>query len=235
MQIPEFDIRVFRAVEEPELCAKFMEGHTDVLRYYGVTQVTSANTSWFHNPDAYAIIIEDSETKEILGGIRAHVANEGHPLPLEKAIGEMDPRIFDYIKELGYYKTGEICGLWTSRRVKGMGVSVILMRCLISIINQLRLTSFLGLCSPWTKEILLSLGYVVEESLGEKGTFYYPKEDLLATVIIIRDPDELSAAKTNERELLLDLRRNLKQTKKEKSDWGEFVVNYDLKIKLPGL
>ena len=37
---PEVRLRAFRAIDEPETCARFIEGHTHVLTSIGVTKVS---------------------------------------------------------------------------------------------------------------------------------------------------------------------------------------------------
>ncbi len=231
MAIFDIRIRIFKAIDDQESCESFMEGHTNVLKIYGVTQVTSARKDWFSNPDAYVIVAESIQTGEMVGGIRAHIANDTHPLPLVEAIEKIEPSIVHFVKQLATVGTGEICGLWNSRTVKGMGISVMLMRAVIAILPQLRLKTFLGLCAPHTYESLKKLGYVVIPSLGNNGTFYYPKEDLVATAIIIHDTENIPTSDPFDKELVMDLRKNLNQNKMELGPLGEINVDYNLTIK----
>lgn len=231
MAIFDIRIRIFKAIDDQEACESFLEGHTNVLKIYGVTQITSARKDWFSNPDAYVIVAESIETGEMVGGIRAHVANNTHPLPLVEAIEKIDPSIINFVEQLAINRTGEICGLWNSRTVKGMGISVMLMRAVIAILPQLNLKTFLGLCAPHTYESLKKLGYVVIPSLGKNGTFYYPKEDLVATAIMIHDTDSLTTSDQFDKAIVMDLRNNLKQYKIELGPLGKINVDYDLVIK----
>ena len=231
MAIFDIRIRIFKAIDDQESCESFMEGHTNVLKIYGVTQVTSARKEWFSNPDAFVIVAESVETGEMVGGIRAHVANNTHPLPLVEAIEKIDSSIINFVNQLATDRTGEICGLWNSRTVKGMGISVMLMRAVIAILPQLNLKTFLGLCAPHTYESLQKLGYVVIHSLGNNGTFYYPNEDLVATAIMIHNTDGLPTSDPFDKAIVMDMRNNLKQHKIELGPLGEINVDYDLIIK----
>lgn len=230
MAIFDIRIRIFKAIDDLASCERFMEGHTNVLKIYGVTQVTSARKDWFNNPDAYVIVAESIDTDEMVGGIRAHIANDTHPLPLEEAIEEKEPSVKDFVKSLAVDGTGEICGLWNSRTVKGMGISVILMRTVIAILPQLNLKTFLGLCAPHTFDQLQKLGYAPIKSLGNNGTFYYPKEDLVATAIMIQDTEKLPTSDPFDKSIVMDLRQNLVQKKTEKGPLGEINIDYNLKI-----
>jgi len=40
-----FTFKAFRAIDEPEICDQFIEGHANVLKEYGVTKVTSSITT----------------------------------------------------------------------------------------------------------------------------------------------------------------------------------------------
>jgi hypothetical protein len=74
------------------------------------------------------------------------------------------------------------------------------------------------------------VGAVVEESLGNKGIFFYPKDDFVATAMAILDVDKLVHAEENERNNIFELRKNPNQIKKEKGPKGEFDVMYQLEI-----
>ena len=51
-------IRSFTAIDDPEICEEFYEGHINVLRSYGVEPISSAKNQWFHNPEVYGLIAE---------------------------------------------------------------------------------------------------------------------------------------------------------------------------------
>jgi hypothetical protein len=69
-------------------------------------------------------------------------------------------------------------------------------------------------------------------SVGNNGTFYYPKIDLLATAVFLDDVTTLRDAHPREREKMLFLRRNMNQVMQEKSPFKNVYVNvhYDLQI-----
>lgn len=212
---------------------KFAEGHHNVLKSYGVTQVTSADLSWLSNPDVYVIIVETTAGQRVLGGTRIHVANENFPLPMEGALGVIDPRVCQLVAEQRARGVGELCGLWTAKEATGQGLSILLTdagvaEAGIALAQQLELASLYVLCAPWTMKMASNAGFTIVEAVGNKGTFMYPMPDLLATLLVIDDIDTLARATPEERERIYDLRRNPKQTKVEYGPKGKLEVEYDL-------
>jgi hypothetical protein len=67
--------------------------------------------------------------------------------------------------------------------------------------------------------------------LGNRGTFFYPKIDLIATSIVVRDPAKLATADTYHREQILNLRENPTQTRVEETSRGPLKIEFDLKLK----
>lgn len=224
-------VRVFRADKHREDCQSYIEGHHKVLEAYGVTHVTSANLDWLNEPYTYVIIVESTETGEAFGGGRLQLSGGSIPLPIETAIDQLDPRIYDIVKEKSINGTCEYCGLWNSRKMAGYGIgSIILVRIGIAILSQLNVGSILAFCSPATVPISMSVGYRIITRLGNNGTFYYPKEDLLATALIIEDPLTIKNADSKERDIIFSLRDNPKQQVIEYGRRGDIEVTYELQI-----
>jgi hypothetical protein len=222
-------IRSFKAIDDPDSCKLFAEGHAKVLLDYGVTKVTSSSTDWFYNPSVYAMIAERSDTQEIVGGIRIHVADGKTQLPMEDAISIVDKRVYNLIQEYTPEGTGELCGLWNSKTTAGLGIgSFYLMRAGISAAYRLNLTTLFALCAPHTLKISVEKGFEVEKSIGKEGTFIYPKLDLVATSIIIKDLENLPYAIVKERDLIMELRETPKLVRTEDAPKGDMQIFYDL-------
>ena len=221
-------LRAYRSVDEPQTSQRYFEGHLDVLRIYGITEITSAKDRWYENPASFAIIAETVDEGKIVGGIRVHSVGGTQPLPVEDAIGEMDAKIYDMVRDHHIKNgAGELCGLWNSRDVAGMGVSMILIRAGLAITEQLELDSIFGICADLTLPMFKKVGYEIEETLGNKGTFYYPKSDLLANALVM-DARTLRAADPIEREKILHLRDEPQQTRTEVGPKGALEIEYDL-------
>ncbi len=226
-------IRVFRAIDDIEACQKYIEGHVRVLKVYGITMITSAKTDWFTNPNVYVISAESEDGSKIYGGARIQIADETFPLPIETALIEKDQLIHSLVKDLAPRGTAELCGLWNSREVAGYGLgSNYLVRVGVAIASFLKLETLFALCAPVTVSNSERVGFIVEKRLGDNGLFFYPKEDLVATAVLLCDVNELSTADPTERQRIFDLRNNPVQTTIERGIKATttFELSYNLKI-----
>lgn len=229
-----FKFKAFRAIDDKDRCERFIKGHADVLRQYGVTKVTSSNNDWAYNPFVYVVTVELSETDEVVSGLRIHIAHPDYPLPMEQAVSQVDHKIFQLVKEYSIAGTGEVSGLWNSKSISGYGVgAVLLIRAGIALVSQLQLGSLLALVAEYTLKPSLQKGFEIEVGIGNSGTFFYPKLDLVATSIVMKDPHNLPMAEPHEREVIQELRENLQCSKTEIGPKGEFLVEYDLLISNP--
>lgn len=221
-------IRAFRAIDDQEACLKFIEGHRRLLEiHFGVAKVTSTNQDWVRSESTIVIIVEDETGEKVYGGARVQMVDGKIQLPIEHALGHYDPKIYDFVKS----GCAEICGMWNSMEVAGMGIgSLILCRVCVAIVNQLPIDKIYVLCAPVTTRMGKRVGAVIEESLGDKGIFFYPKDDFVATAMAILDVDTLSHAEDKERDNIIELRKNPNQSKIEKGPKGEFEVIYQLEI-----
>ena len=231
---PEVRLRAFRAVDEPETCQLFIDGHTHVLTSIGVTKVTSSKNEWTKNPAAFVMIVESMDGKRVYGGARVHVAGGSEPLPIEQATGAMDKGIFDLVWKFAQHGTGELCGLWNSREIAGHGIGCIfLIRTGVAVAHQIGLTSLFALCAPYTIKPVEAVGMQLEGSIGNDGTFYYPKLDLVATTMLLRDVETMNHAEVEDKEAVMRIRESPTVIRTEVLRRKEIVIHYDVKI--PGL
>lgn len=228
---PEVRLRAFRAIDDPEACRLFLQGHERVLTNIGVKKVTSSNDAWMFNPCSFVLIVESLDRSKVYGGARVHVADGITPLPVEEATGSFDQRIFDHVYEYALKGTGEVCGLWNSREIAGYGIgSIFLFRAAVAISTQIGLTSLFGLCAPYTLKMAQNVGFEVLDVVGNNGTFYYPKLDLLATAVYITDIDTLLKSDEEDREAIQRLRRNLQIVITEELRSKHMTIHYDIAI-----
>ncbi len=228
---PVVRLRAFRAIDDPRSCELFVEGHKRVLTSIGVEKVTSSNNEWVRNPAAFVMIVESLDKEHIYGGARIHVAGGTEPLPIEQATGALDPSVYDMVYNYAQNGTGEGCGLWNSREIAGYGIgSIFLTRVGVAMSTQIGLDSLFGLCAPYTVKMAQSVGYEIEEGIGNNGTFYYPKLDLVATVLILRDLKDLSAADDENRKAIIALRENLQGVRIEELRKKKIEIHYDIEI-----
>lgn len=224
-------IRAFRAVDDYDACEKFMLGHRRVLENIGIHKLTSSKDDWMVNPAVFVTIVESEDRSKVYGGARVNVAGGTQPLPLEEATGYLDPSVYDIVKQHAITGTGEICGLWNSREVAGMGIgSVFLTRACAAICSQIGLQTLFGLAAPYTVKMAQNVGYEILENVGNNGTFYYPKLDLIATALVLEDVKTLIKAEPFEHERIFSLRAQPNQQTKEVLRKKELEIQYSLEI-----
>ena len=234
--INSLNIRVFRAIDDLDSSVKFSDGHRSVLEAYNLAYVATADTKWMENPDVYVIIAEDAETKEALAGARIHVAGANDKLPMVEAISKVDENIHKTISKYRSEGTAEFCALWNSVKVAGYGIGsqilarVGVARVGVTISDYLNLGSMFALCAKYTVRNALRLGFVPEKSIGDNGNLIYPNPEFPVSLLVLKDPKDLSSTIESERELILKLRMSKQLDVKEKGGRGVLNVHYDLNL-----
>lgn len=228
---PEVRLRAFRAIDEPETCRLFVEGHAQVLTSIGVTKVTSSKNGWTTNPAVFALVVESLDGKRIYGGARVHVSGGTEPLPIEQATYKLDPSVHGLVWKYAQYGSGEICGLWNSQELSGYGIGTpLLIRTGIAMSSQLGIQSLFALCAPYTVKPVVNCGMVLEDSIGNKGTFYYPKLDLIATAMILKDVSTLEKAHREDKFAMLQMRDNPNTFKIHELKQKEITIDFELQV-----
>lgn len=225
-------LKAFRAIDEPSLCESFLEGHGNVLKDYGVTNITSNTQKWMFNPSVYVVVAMDETATEVLGGIRIHLADGIEMLPVEKAIGKIDPNIHIIVSSYLDEGVGELCALWNAKKIAGLGISMLLTYAGISITNQMTCKTLMGIGSDHTMEMFSKVGFTVDRSLGKNGDFVYPNENYIARVLGILNAKDLSTAEDYSRDKMLKLRTNPMQECVERTPKDSNIyVTYQLLLK----
>lgn len=228
---PVVRLRAFRAIDDPDTCKKFMVGHKQVLINFGIEMITSAKDEWASNPDVFVFIVESLDKSKVYGGARIHVAGGYQPLPIEDATGIIDPSVYGLVKSIGKHGLGEGCGLWNSREIAGYGIgSIFLSRAGVVISSQLGIKSAFALCAPYTVSLAEKIGYRIEKHLGDEGTFYYPRLDLIATAMVYNDLENLSTAFDEDKQSILYLRNNPNAVRIELLRRKEIEIHYEIEI-----
>ena len=226
-----FIFRALRAPDDIETCMRYKEGHQAVLKDYGITNITSNIDDWMTDPNMYCVIALTADEKEMIGGIRVQVSEEGKMLPVEKAIGKMDNRIHNIVNN---YRNdggvGELSALWNSKKVAGLGVSMLLVRAGISITNQAGINTLIGICGEYTLKMFQQVGFVVDHSLGLNGLFAYPKDEYQARVLGILNSSTLDTAEEYDKLRIKAIRENPTSVFTERGTKSEIEVNYNLVV-----
>ena len=203
----KFSIWAYRAVDEPELCKEYIQGHVKVLTDYGITNITSNNNIWIENKHIYCVVAQDISTNELVGGIRIQIADGVNPLPVENAIGKLDAGIYEKIR---YYAlnggVGELSGLWVSNKLKGVGMSIYLVRACVASASQLNFQTMTGICAGYSLKMFKDVGFYIDNSLGDKGNFPYPNNEYIANVVGILNVKTLEYANEFDKIKMIELR-----------------------------
>ncbi len=225
--------RAFRAIDEPESCLRFIEGHRKVLEIFGITMITSNKAMWTHHLNTYVILVESKIDGRAMGGARLQIVDDSLVLPIEEAVGKVDEKIHKIVRSYSDAgATAEVCGLWNSREIAGYGIgSAFLTRAIIVLARRLKVKTLFALCAPATVKTAQRAGFAIERSLGKDGFFNYPKLDLVATAMIIEDVGDLSSATPENQGFIQTLETNPIQNRIERGPKGEIVVDYDLSLK----
>lgn len=222
-------IRAFKAIDEPDTCARYIAEHGKVLRDFGVDHIVAPDIRWTKDPLCHVIIAEHP-VHGLVGGIRVVVDGPGTPLPIETAIKDMDPRISDAMRKLASNGNGEVCGLWNAHRMGGHGIPLLLSLAAVSIANQMGLGSLVCLVAHYTLRHALKAGFVILEEVGDGGTFTYPIPEIRSLAMVIPDVLTLSTARPEFRERLLSLRIRPEQVRNEAPSGIEMEIHYDLLV-----
>ena len=222
-----FRLIAFKAIDDKPRCEKFIEGHRQVLESIGVKKVTSTNEDWTRNPDVIVVIVESIEDGLVYGGARIHKANAEFPLPMVEAIEELDKSIKNVISKDLDGGTGEICGLWNSRKITGLGIGAIFMsKACLALTPKLGLSSLYALFAPTTVKLGLEMGYEILTEVGDNGTFFYPKLDLVATAMKLYDAVNLPKTTEEHRVSIFEIRNNKRLTIEENYRGKHVVLEY---------
>lgn len=186
MKLSTFKITSFSATDNCDLCSEFYLKHKQSLIHINVPNVTSLNRDWFSNDECYVTIIEDVNTKKMIGGIRLEVKTHTHPLPIEKALpNSLDNYLVSNV--FSNKKLAEHTALWLDNSYKGFGLVDVLMLCNMSVANSINVDSMFALCSEHTQKTAINMGFKLQTQMGENGIFRYPTPDFRSFLYIQHD------------------------------------------------
>src|SRR5690606_31806535 len=111
----------------------------------------------------------------------------------------------------------------------GIG-SIFLIRAAVAIAHQIGLQSLFALCAPYTIKPVECCGMELETSIGKDGTFYYPKLDLLATTMLLKDLNTLSKAHEEDKLAILKIREHPNVVRVEELRKKEITIHYETAI-----
>lgn len=222
-------IRAFRAVDEPETCSEFLRQHRKVLEDFGIEHVNTNNADWAKDPDTYLIVAE-SPTLGMIGGLRIELLKEGRKLPIVDALEKLDRRIEQSVRQWSGNGCAEICGLWNSSKFTNRGLPTLLGYAAVAIANQIHVGSMVCLIAHYTLRHALKVGFTIMEDVGDGGTFTYPIPSIKAIAMVMPDTLLLTEASHRHRLPVLSLRMRPVQQRVEQPGAETLVVDYHLQL-----
>lgn len=175
-------------------CRQNAQAHAQVLRMYDIANITSAKEGWWENERTSVLLLSDADTTEPLGAVRLQRWGNGVPLPIERAMANVDARVHDWVASFSDDGVGELCGLWCSPRLKGYSLGRVLTRMGLSISTQLETRTVLGLCDTRAVAANEQVGFARDPALATSGSFEYPRPGLNAHVLRVADAAALDGA-----------------------------------------
>ena len=190
-------------MDDLESCMRFREGHLGVLEAFGF-KLTSSTEEWMFDPGTHVIIIESMDRKITYGGSRLQLLGSKLELPIQSAVGEDIPNLDEFLMSRNG-PVAELCGLWNSVAVAGLGIgSVYSIRSAIALGGLLGYNEMVALCSAFTYRISHKYGFRLVDSLGEGGKVFYAGANQYAhlthqpNIIELTDSDEIECVKIKE-------------------------------------
>lgn len=226
MTAEKITIRAFRAVDDPIACKEFARQHALVLEAIGVASVVKPDEDWQSDPDTIVFVAEHDELG-MVGGFRLQRDKEGRPLPMQRALGELDPQVATVLAELRTRGNAEMTALWNAHRFAGRGVPMLLMSAIVATANQLTLGSLTILVAEYMGTYAQRNG-CIRMPVGDEGEFVYPIEEIRSYAMMISDLGVLSNAHLEDRRRILSLRMRPEQVRTETPKSVPLEVHYRL-------
>ncbi len=223
-------IRAFRASKDMISCLRFQEGHLDVLRSFGF-KVSSTQEDWMLSDNVYVILVESQDSSKVYGGARIEICNSGRQVPIQIALADLAPEINEFVFQQRERKLAELCGLWNSVAVAGLGIgSVYSIRAAIALACILNLESMIALCSVHSFKMASKFGFGLLNSIGDSGIVYYEGARQNAHITFQENLKELKGVDQLEIEKIQGLVRNPMQVVWEERNGSKMQINYELEI-----
>lgn len=225
----DFRLKAFRAVDDEVSSLHFFNGHLTVLTDYGIQNLNTARPSWLTDPNVYVINVYD-KSGAVVGGLRVHIYNGDNELPIVDALYQEEPRIKDIIDASLPYGTTEVCGLWSSKRIFGKGLTPVVCMSSVAVVALLNFDQFYCFSAPYTEKMIRANGCIPNESIGDKGRFNYPTEEFVSVVLYNPSVSKLEYADPYIADRIRSLIAKPQQTSLEPSPRGPVRIMFDLKV-----
>lgn len=231
MEYSNVIISAFKATDDLIACLKYVEGHAEVLKSFGLGgAVTSSTPEWVNDSDTYVVTAACAITGAMLGGGRVQLNSEHNPLPMVSAIEKIDKKIVSLVNRYAPNGVAEMCGLWISRKAKGLNLGFTIIQSALVTARQVNISTLIGFAAPITAPFVQRLGFMVEPSVGDNGEFAYPTPEYISTIMILRDMDTLRFAEPEARKQVLRLTSGSIDQEVVQTKQGKLMLNYALQL-----
>lgn len=228
-------IRAFRAPENHRDCDEFIIEHNRILEDFGIGHVTTNNSDWKDDPNVIVITIRE-EKLGLVGGMRIHCKyGRKAVLPLQDALAMQEPTINSYADDLAKEGVAELCALWNASRFAGRGLPYVLGITGLALMPQLNLKHTVGLVAKYTLRYARSVGFLINESMGDGGVFDYPRPGFWGIVIHCDDEQLVQNAHLRWRQRIMSLRAYPVQSHTEMTASARLHADYDLVLNNGGI
>lgn len=228
--ISSIRIKAFKASNDMISCLRFQEGHLDVLRSFGF-KVSSTQEDWMLSDDAYVILVESMDSSRVYGGARLEFCNKDRLVPIQSALADLAPEINDFISNKKSSQIAELCGLWNSVSVAGMGIgSVYSIRSALAVAGLLKIENILALCSVHSYRMASVFGFSLLKEVGSEGIVYYEGAKQNAHVTFHGDFLKLENVSLEEKEKIMSLINKPVQNVLEERNGTNLSITYELDI-----
>lgn len=222
-------IKAFRATEDPERCARFIEEHRRVLTDIGVADVIPNDLSWTED-EATIVIVAEHPALGMVGGCRLQFADDKARLPFFQHLIPIEPDIVAKFGNIIQGACGELCGLWVAHRFAGHGLPWILTSAAISVSTQTDVGSFVCLSAEYSMEYACRNGFQRVTHIGNDGALPFPIPGIRSFPLVNTDPIGLRSATDRERYKQFSLRLTPDQRRVEQPKGATVEVQYMLKL-----
>ncbi len=224
-------IKAFRATENKVASKQFVKAHTEELKKIGVTKVASCTPEWINDPNVIVFCLMDVQTNRPVAGMKIDIWNETKTLPIIRSLAGVSSDILGIVRDHSYEGIAEICGLWVSDQVNGLGISKILIRAAISVFPSLGIKKSIAFASQYTIKTISCMGFEIFSEIGDNGKFLYPTKDFESYVALLHDAKNVGGSEQREQKLILGLQKNPQLMRLENEKEKSILIQYDLTIK----
>ncbi|HAA11595.1 MAG TPA: hypothetical protein DCE41_07805 [Cytophagales bacterium] len=183
-QFDNVTIRLMKSTLHPETSYDFGVHHINVLKYFGVTGLTSVDKKWRRNPETNVFIVETRDTNELIAGIRIDVHRPDFPIPLEDALGNTVPEVGRRVnKWAADGGVGEVAGLWVERKHAKLGLPIHLLRATVAIAPLTGTKNMVGFANKYSRKTLEAVGFRKQSDFENDGNFFYPDPRYLTIIM----------------------------------------------------